>query len=220
MIDVSEPPLKQQQIALAPLDTSGTEEEQRERNTLLAAARDLQPENMTYLNKLATTESSVELLNLEKEMPEPLRRLLYGEQLSKAIHGQVGVDVATRLLAAQGSISRRIQMSFNGGNNPPPERVGKQVLHVLRARLGKVNGAHLIDLDGEWSVNDPLKAFKKMDDGLARFSQFIQALGHAWCLSHPPATSSIIVVTRAITDMANKAFAGGADKDDVWRTTL
>merc|ERR1711965_151355 len=107
-------------------------------------------------------------------------------------------------------------MSFNGGNNPPPERVGKQVLHVLRARLGKVNGAHLIDLDGEWSVNDPLKAFKKMDDGLARFSQFIQALGHAWCLSHPPATSSIIVVTRAITDMANKAFAGGADKGDVW----
>merc|ERR1711965_1088583 len=68
VIDVSEPPLKQQQIALAPLDTSGTEEEQRERNTLLAAARDLQPENMTYLNKLATTESSVELLNLEKEM--------------------------------------------------------------------------------------------------------------------------------------------------------
>ena len=205
-------------------DTTGTEGERRERNALANHANELVNNPvleglLKELSDLATKGDIAKLfdtLNTPSLRDSPLYPLLNtGEELSKAVAGNVSGETLLRLNTVRGALERRIEMAFTAHG----EQLTQQVKTALRAmRMGKMSKAKFFNLladvsDDKGTPDSPLQFLvdlkdEKMSD--AFYVRALQAVGYVWVLCTPYDAANIQTFMIALTNFTTKQRANGA----------
>ena len=197
------------------IDTSGTEDAQRKRQTLMQAAIEVvnNPSEQKVLSQLRALLSSPSQLQegLEKAS-DPIKRLLTtGDEIMKAINGHFDADIVAGIAAIRGALRRAHENAFTSKEVAPSEVVSRALNHIRLGSIGAVDLLWLCDIESQFSRDSPLKCLqgKAKDSALPLFYQGLQKLQFAWMLAAPQFSSQISQFVNRVGDKVSSAVKAG-----------
>ena len=205
-------------------DTTGTEGERRERNALANHANELvnSPVLEGLLKELSEMATRGEIAKLFDTLNEPSLRdsplfplLNTGDELSKAVAGNVSGETLLRLNTVRGALERRIEIAYTVHG----DQLTQEVKVALRAmRMGKMSKTKLFNLlagikDDKGTPDSPLQYLVDLnDEGIsdALYVRALQAIGYVWVLCTPYDAANIQTFMIALTNFVTKQRENGA----------
>ena len=197
-----------QPYLLSPTDFTGSEREQRERAALREDAELLKADSgalsrLSAMAQAVATDPTQLFQAANREPSEPLLRLIHsGDEVRKALTGQLPPSVETELASVRGGLDRRLERAVLSKD---ADCAPKQVLSALRwVRLGRLGKVRLLDLIGHSDGStdeDPLGGFAGCEgDGTPEFSLAMVRLALAWSVAWPPHTAASLSFTAQLSE--------------------
>ena len=201
-----------------PVDLSGSEAAQRERAALLQDAQLLlaDPSALALLKTMANAvaSDSAKVWSLAQGgLSEPLQRLLHsGQEVRKALAGQVPPHLDAELGAVRSALDRRMEravLSAEKADSASPD-VQAALRCVRLGRMGKCRLLHLIDAVDSSTNEDPLRGFEGCSgDGMAEFAQASLVLALAWAMAWPPHAALVYQFVHKLSKVVGERRAKG-----------
>lgn len=205
-------------------DTTGTEGERRERNTLANHANALvsNPVLEGLLKELSDMASRGDIAKLFDTVNEPSLRdsplfplLNTGEELSKAVAGSVSGETLLRLNTVRGALERRIEVAFATHG----DQLTQHTKAALRAmRMGKMSKTKIFHLlagfrDNSSTPDSPLQFLVDLNDEAvsdALYVRALQAVGFVWVLCTPYDAANVHAFMIALSNFTARQRENGA----------
>ena len=205
-------------------DTSGTEGERRERNTLANHASQLNsnPVLEQLLEQLSGFAAQGEISKLFDTIHSPALQssplfplLNTGEELSKAVAGSVSGETLLRLNTIRGALERRIENAYAALG----VQLTLKVKTALRAmRMGKMKKVKIFNLladvdDDKGTPDNPLQFLvdnKSKGESDALYVRALQAVGYVWVLCAPHDSANIHSFSAALSNFTTRQREHGA----------
>ena len=174
------------------------------------------------LEQLSECATKGEINKLFETLNEPVLRdsplfplLNTGEELSKAVAGNVSGETLLRLNTVRGALERRIESAYTAYG----EQLTQKVKASLRAmRMGKMSKAKIFNLladveDDKGTPDSPLQFLIDLKDASqsdAFYVRALQAVGFVWVLCTPYDAANIHTFCVALSSFTMKQRALGA----------
>lgn len=207
-----------QYVGATPIDCSGTETEQSVRNVTLAAGLAIggSPAEMKSLKEIEDCSDNPSAMRslIEASSADVQRVLLWAETPAPVLTGHIDVGTVNTIAMIRGTLSKSYRTALLGDDPASKEPTQKHVKALEWIRIGRPDKAqllHLLGKEGAWTIEEPLKSFQGMTDGLAMFFKAWQMVEQAWITAKPAWASQILTASQRLTTAVTECFEEGGD---------
>ena len=193
-------------IVQQPLDTSGSEHEQSARGVTLQAAIAIQ-ECTTEVKELFRIGGLVDdhtamKARIDAASPNIQRILLHAETPAAVLANRIDLDLLNTIGVVRSALGINFRKALLGDDVEEPSNKKSKGLELIRlGRVDKVKLLDLVDKEGMWTAEEPIRSFDTLPESRATFLKAFLVLQQAWILAKPNWASQILSFCQRLTSV-------------------